>query len=72
VCVNQSVEETETARRQHKDGSNCYQVFVGRYPAMMHANCKEWIAALGEVERMTAKTVVPGHGSMSTMEDVVR
>ena len=47
-------------------------LFVGRYPAMMHANCKEWIAALREVERMTAKTVVPGHGSMSTMEDVVR
>ena len=47
-------------------------LFVGRYPAMMHANCKEWIAALREVEGMKVKSIVPGHGSMSTMEDVIK
>ena len=47
-------------------------LFVGRYPAMVHANCGEWIAALREVEGLRVRRVVPGHGSMSTMEDVVR
>ncbi len=47
-------------------------LFVGRYPAMTHANCGEWIAALREVEGMKARRIVPGHGPMSTMEDVVK
>ncbi len=47
-------------------------LFVGRYPAMMNANCGEWIAALSAVEGMRVKRVVPGHGSLSTMEDIVR
>ena len=35
-------------------------------PAFRDANLKEWIKALGEIQSLPAKTIVPGHGPLMT------
>ena len=41
-------------------------------PNFRDANVKLWIATLGEVQAMPAKTIIPGHGPLMTPADVAK
>ncbi|MDP2832379.1 MAG: MBL fold metallo-hydrolase [Pseudomonadota bacterium] len=41
-------------------------------PNFRDANVKLWIATLGEVKAMPAKTIIPGHGPLMTPADVAK
>ena len=45
-------------------------LFVGRYPAVISANVAQWIKALDHIQGMKVKVIVPGHGPVSTMEQI--
>ena len=45
-------------------------LFVGRYPVLTYGNLECWIAALERVQEMDVKVVVPGHGSVGSLEQV--
>lgn len=47
-------------------------LFVGRYPAVIagFSHIQTWIADLEQVEKMKVRTVVPGHGPLSSLEQV--
>ena len=38
-------------------------------PNFRDANLKEWINALGEVQSLPVKTIVPGHGPLMSKQD---
>lgn len=49
---------------------------VGRYPVLMWANqygnIDEWLAALDYVKKLKVRTFVPGHGPVSTLQEVLK
>jgi glyoxylase-like metal-dependent hydrolase (beta-lactamase superfamily II) len=45
-------------------------LFVQYHPTMGEADVQGWLKALAELEKTSAKIIVPGHGPVSTVEDI--
>lgn len=43
-------------------------VLSKHHPVMMHANLKDWLAILEQVEQLEIETIIPGHGEVCSME----
>jgi cyclase len=47
-------------------------LFEGRMPFLRHAHVAEWVQALYHLERLGARTIVPGHGAVCDMAYLIR
>lgn len=43
-------------------------VLSKHHPFIMHANLKDWLAILEQVEQLEIQTIIPGHGEVCSME----
>lgn len=46
------------------------QIFIGRYPVMIHSNIPVWIEELKSLGKWGAETIVSGHGGLAQQEDI--